>query len=233
MKDEDAAFVPGAGFHWLTPLYDPLVALTCRDRAVKRSLVAAAAVRPGQRVLDLGCGTGTLALRVKEACPSADVSGLDADPRMLRAAAAKADRQGRNVAFARGLAQSLPYPDGGFDRVVSGLFFHHLAPDAKAAAFREAFRVLVSGGELHLADWGRPAGPLMRVLFLGIRLLDGFGNTAAHAAGRLPGLVAEAGFVGVRVRDRFSTVFGTLEVVSAVKPTGTQPSDPSLVSPAP
>lgn len=232
MNDESAEFVPGAGFHWLTPLYDPLVALTCRDRAVKRSLVAAADLRPGQRVLDLGCGTGNLALRVQEACPEAVVSGIDADPRMLRTAAAKAARRGRDVAFVRGFAQSLPFSDGAFDRVVSGLFFHHLPPDAKAVAFREAFRVLASGGELHLADWGRPAGPLMRLLFLGIRLLDGFANTAAHAAGELPDLVAGAGFTGVRVRQRFATAFGTLEVVSAVKSAVTPPSDPIRVGPS-
>ena len=57
-------FVPEAGFHWLTPLYDPLVALTCRDGTVKGRLVAAAGLRPRQQVLDLGCGTGTLAHRV-------------------------------------------------------------------------------------------------------------------------------------------------------------------------
>ena len=83
--------------------------------------------------------------------------------------------------------------------------------------------MLAPGGELHFADWGRPAGPLMRLLFLGIRLLDGFPNTAAHAAGRLPELVAEAGFNGVRGRDRIATMFGTLEVVSAVKPAETPP----------
>lgn len=218
MAEPPREYVPAAGFHWLTPLYDPLVALTCREDAVKGRLVAAADLRPGLRVLDLGCGTGTLALRVKRACPGAKVCGVDADPRMLAAAVTKAERIGVEVAFTRGFAESLPYPDGAFDRVVSSLFFHHLAPAAKAAAMGEAYRVLAPGGEIHIADWGRPGGPILRVLFLGIRLLDGFPNTAAHAAGRLPDLIENAGFVRVQTHARFATAFGTLDVLSGVKP---------------
>lgn len=215
MSEERRAFVPGAGFHWLTPLYDPLVALTCRDRAVKARLIAIAGIRSGQRVLDLGCGTGTLAIRVKGECPDADMTGFDADPRMLQRAAVKAKRNGLPITFVQGFAETLPYPAGAFDRVVSSLFLHHLSPAAKVAALREAHRVLAPGGELHLADWGRPTGPLMRFLFLGIRLLDGLTNTADHTSGRLPEMIRVAGFCDVRAGEQFRTVFGTLQLFSA------------------
>lgn len=215
MAEPPREYVPGAGFHWLTPLYDPLVALTCRDKTVKGWLVEAADLRPGQRVLDLGCGTGNLALRVKRACPSVQVSGVDADARMLCAAVVKAERAGLEATFTRGFAESLPYPDGMFDRVVSSLFFHHLSPAQNASALREAARVLAPGGELHVADWGRPSGPILRLLFLGVRLLDGWENTGTHARGELPALIEANGFGDVRVGHRFSTVFGTLELVSA------------------
>lgn len=214
MRD-DSKFVPAAGVHWLTPLYDPLVALTCRDDRVKGRLVAAANLRPGQRVLDLGCGTGNLALRVKRACPGVEVSGVDADPRMLSVAVAKAKRAGVETAFTRGFAEALPYPDGSFDRIVSSLFFHHLSPPQKVSALREAARTLAPSGELHVADWGRPAGPLMRLLFFGVQLLDVFPNTAPHARGELPELIEANGFVIAQVGKQYSTVFGTLELLSA------------------
>lgn len=132
--------MPGAGFHWLTPLYDLLVALTCRDDTMKGRLVAAANLRPGHRVLDLGCGTGNLALRVKRSRPGVEVCGIDTDPRILSDATAKAKRVGNEVAFTRGFAESLPFPDASFDRIVSSLFFHHLLLPQKAAALREAAR---------------------------------------------------------------------------------------------
>lgn len=218
MNQPDEEFIPGAGFHVLTPLYDPLVALTTRDRAVKGRLIDRAAVRPGHRVLDLGCGTGTLGLWVKRACAGAEVVGVDADERMLAVARRKATGAGTAVEFVRGYAQSLPFPDAAFDRVVSSLFFHHLGPDAKRAALAEAYRVLTPGGELHVADWGRGGSVVSRVLFLAVRLLDGFANTADHAAGRLPTLLAAAGFAAVRAGDRFGTACGTLELYSAEKP---------------
>ncbi len=214
-------FTPGLGFHLLTPLYDPVVALTTRDRRAKEDLVAGGAIAPGHRVLDLGCGTGTLALKVKRACPGADVLGVDADERMLSTARRKATRSAVAVRFDHGYAERLPCPDGTFDRVVSALFFHHLGPDKKRTALAEAFRVLVPGGALHIADWGPPAGRIARALFFSVRLLDGFSNTADHAAGRLPALLTGAGFEEVRVGERYQTVLGTLELVSGVKPSGT------------
>ncbi len=175
----------------------------------------AADLGPGLRVLDLGCGTGNLSLRVKRACPGAEVSGVDADPRMLAAAVAKAKRVGVGVTFTRGFAESLPFADGAFDRVVSSLFFHHLSPSQKVSSLREAGRVLAPGGAMHVADWGRPSGPLLRLLFLNIRWLDGWENTRAHALGELTALIAANGFGDVEVGERFSTVFGTLELISA------------------
>ena len=211
----EQANIPALAFRVLTPLYDPILRLTLREGTFRSCLVQQMDVRVGHQVLDLGCGTGSLTLRIKDAVPGAAVMGLDPDPVVLALAKDKAQRAGLEVSFDRGDAASTPYPDGTFDRVASSLVFHHLDPRLKRLAAAEAYRVLRVGGELHVADWGKPQNALMRVAFVGIQLLDGFASTAENVSGALPGIFRKAGFDDVRERARFATVFGTLTLYSA------------------
>ena len=118
-----------------------------RDR-----MIAALDARDGARVLEIGCGTGNLSVRVKRAHPGVELAGSDPDPLALARAQRKA-RDLTGIRFERGYAQQLPYPDASFDRVLSALMLHHLDHDTKAAAAAEVFRVLRPGGSLHLADF--------------------------------------------------------------------------------
>jgi ubiquinone/menaquinone biosynthesis C-methylase UbiE len=133
-----------------------------------------ARIEGGNRVLDLGCGTGTLTLLIKSYHSKADVLGLDADPKVLEVARAKAAKAGLNVRLDHGMAFELPYPDASFDRVVSSLMFHHLTRENKERTLKEVFRVLRPSGELHVADYGKAQNKLMRVAFLLVQMLDGF-----------------------------------------------------------
>lgn len=169
------------------------------------------------RVLDLACGTGTLAIDAKLRAPLVDVTGMNGDPVVLERAIAKSLRAGTEIQFDRGLSHELPYADASFDRVLSSLFFHHLTSHAKRDAFSEVARVLKPGGELHVADWGAAQNGLMRLAFYGIQLLDGFSNTADYVAGRLPGFMIEAGLADVQERKRFSTMLGTISLYCASK----------------
>lgn len=211
-------FVPALGLGFLTPLYDPVVRLTTRESAFKAKLLAQAGVRDGERVLDVGCGTGTLALALKGECPGAVVTGIDADRTMLARAERKAEASRLAVAFDCGSAERLPYAEETFDAVVSSLFFHHLTTAAKRATFAEMLRCLKPGGRLHVADWGGARGWTERALFLPVRLLDGFATTADNIRGRLPGLMAEAGFSGVVESTRVATPLGALAIYRAGKP---------------
>lgn len=210
-------YVPALGHERLTGLYDPVVRLTTREHAFKERLLTQAAIQPGMSVLDLGAGTGTLAILVKRRVPAARVSGLDGDPRMLARARAKAAEAGLELEFDQGMSSELPYPPAQFDRVLSTLFFHHLAPADKRRTVREISRVLRPGGELHVADWGRPSDPLMAVLSRSIKLLDGVETTRENFAGALPSIFVEAGLERVRERDRMRTVYGTLAFYSAAR----------------
>jgi ubiquinone/menaquinone biosynthesis C-methylase UbiE len=206
------SYVPALGRKSLTRFYDPVVAATTRERTFKARLLEQLDPRPGRRILDLACGTGTLARDIHDR--GATVVGVDGDPEMLARARAKAP----GVQFDEALAQELPYEDGSFDAVVTSLFLHHLTHDLKQAALDEVARVLRPGGELHVADWGPPGDPLMATLFMGIRLLDGMEPTRDNAQGRLPELFRDAGLGDVRERGRLRTMFGSLAFYWAAKP---------------
>ena len=211
-------YLPALRFSALTRLFDPLVHFVMRDETFKRALGERAAPKPGQRVLDLGCGTGTLALMVKRAEPAAEVVGLDADPDILEIAASKAEKAGVEIELDRGLSTELPYEDTSFDLVLSTLFFHHLTGEDKRRTAREVARILRPGGELLVVDYGRPADPLMRAASTTVRLFDGIEVTRDNVAGRLPVIFEEAGFGSATESDRFRTVFGSLTLYRAHRP---------------
>jgi ubiquinone/menaquinone biosynthesis C-methylase UbiE len=146
-------FIPAFRFGWLTGLFDPVSKLTTREGASKRRVLDRAALLEGKRVLDLACGTGTLALAAARSVPGLRVTGVDADPAILERARAKA---GREVTFDQGLSTELPYEDESFDVVLSTLFFHHLSDRAKLRSAEEVRRVLRPAGRLVVGDVGRP-----------------------------------------------------------------------------
>jgi ubiquinone/menaquinone biosynthesis C-methylase UbiE len=196
-------------------LYDPLIRLTVRERRFKSRLVAQAALRPGFRVLDLGCGTGTLVVMAKRAEPGAVLFGVDGDPAAIELARRKVLREKIDAHFQLALAQELPYRDGCFDRVVSTLVLHHLSHEGKVAALGEVARVLAPSGELHLADFGRPANGLASAGFSLVRKFEGMENTEDNVQGRLEELMAGVGLGAVRETASFATIFGTLRLYAA------------------
>ncbi len=210
-------YIPALRFAALTRFYDPVVRMTTRERRVKQHLLSSADILPGTTVLDIGCGTGTMTIWLKQRYPSADVIGLDADPAILEIARTKAQRAGVDIRFLEANAADIPLPDDAVHSVVSSLFFHHLDTDQKRAVLKEILRVLAPGGELHISDWGRPANTLMRGLFYIVQLLDGFTTTRDSVEGRLPQLIEETGVRLFREITHFNTVLGTLRQFRATK----------------
>ena len=217
-RQDPSHYVTALRFDFLTSIYDPIVALTTRERVFKERLLSQACIDEGASVLDLGCGTGTFAIRAKRRHPGATIVGVDGDPKVLSLARRKAAAAEAHVRLDTGLSFDLPYSDAQYDRVVSSLFFHHLTAADKRRTILEANRVLVPGGQFHVADWGRPSGPLMRMLFYPVRLLDGFETTRNNVHGRLPELFAAAGFEHARLRGELNTMLGTMAFYSARKP---------------
>jgi SAM-dependent methyltransferase len=214
----DESYVPALAFGRLTGLFDPFIRVTTRERRFRERLLDQAALAGGQRVLDVGCGTATLAIMVKQREPSAEVVGLDADSAILERGRAKAARAGVDVQLDEGMSFDLPYEDASFDRVLSTLFFHHVKPDAKERTAREIVRVLRPGGELHVADMGKPVDPLQAALFAFFRRFDGDEETRDHARGRLPHFLERGGLSDTRTHGTMRTLFGTLTFYSARRP---------------
>ncbi|HLV66759.1 MAG TPA: class I SAM-dependent methyltransferase [Polyangiaceae bacterium] len=183
-------FLPAAGRDELLPFYDPLVRLIGGDRR-RRRLIEQAALRPGLRVLDVGCGTGTLLVDIQRRESGITATGLDPDPKALSRARRKAERAGVSVRFDQGFSDQLPYADASFDRVFSSFMLHHLKADEQERTLREVRRVLVPGGSLHLLDFVQPLGGHQSVF---ARLVHAHESMDQNTRERLLALLEQAGF---------------------------------------
>jgi ubiquinone/menaquinone biosynthesis C-methylase UbiE len=179
-------YLPAMGHDRLLPFYDTFTRLL-GVRSLHRTLADQAGIAPGQRVVEIGCGTGNLTLLVAHRHPAATVVGLDPDPLALARARRKSARDGSPVQWDLGSAADLPYPDESVDRVLSCLMFHHLDEGEKNRALSEVRRVLRPGGRLHLVDFaGDHRGFLTRLTRHHPRLQDNAGD-------RIPARMREAG----------------------------------------
>jgi ubiquinone/menaquinone biosynthesis C-methylase UbiE len=136
--------------------YDLLVGVLTlgRDRRFRREIVELAGIGPGERVLDVGCGTGTLAITASETVGSGgEVVGVDATVSMIERARKKARRKNADVRFEPGLAEAIPAPDASFDQVLTTFTMHHFPGNLQARALAEMFRVLTPGGRLLIVDF--------------------------------------------------------------------------------
>src|SRR3989442_9239674 len=158
----------GHVIHW-APVYDWVFGGILRR--THGAVVDLAALRAGERVLDVGCGTGSLAVALKaSAGPTGSVHGIDASREMIEVARRNATRAGVDVSFQVGLAEAIPFPNGTFDLVVSQLAIHHLPDDLKQSAFGEMHRVLKPGGRCLVVDFEPPksiTGRLVARMVLG------------------------------------------------------------------
>ncbi|MER9868598.1 methyltransferase domain-containing protein [Mesorhizobium sp. M0136] len=141
-----------AGYDWLAR-----VLTFGREGRFREHMLRLAKLRPGEAVLDVACGTGTLAIAAKRLVGSdGSVTGVDASAEMIERARAKAKRSGLDLTFVNGTAQKLPFKDARFDIVIGTLMLHHLSKPVRSAFVREAARVLKPAGRLLLIDFGRP-----------------------------------------------------------------------------
>jgi ubiquinone/menaquinone biosynthesis C-methylase UbiE len=212
VSTSDRPFTPAAGSDWLLPFYDLFTKLLGVE-ASHRRLLEQATIRPGYSVLEIGCGTGNLAVLAKRLNPSADVLGIDPDPKALSRARKKAHRAGLTVQFRQAFSEQLPFPDASFDRVLSAFMLHHIQPDSKVPALQEVYRVLKPGGSLHLADFEEGEHPRGHHF---ASALQPHKDSRFHHKISQP--MREAGFVDPREVSQQANILGRIAYYNASRP---------------
>jgi ubiquinone/menaquinone biosynthesis C-methylase UbiE len=202
-------YLPAAGRDLFLPIYDPFTKLFGIDRAY-RTLLDQAGLESNHRVLDVGCGTGTLAVLIKRRYPTVEVVAVDPDPKALARAERKAARAGVSIRFDRGFADALEYAGTSFDRVFSSMMFHHLQQKDKDNALREMRRVLKPGGRLEFLDLAGPHGHGMLA-----RLIHSHQRLQDNAGDRILARLVAAGYTGVKKVADQDTLFGGIAFYQA------------------
>ena len=206
MQETQRAYLPAAGHDWALAFYDPLVKVLGGD-AARTELLDQAGLGTTDRVLDIGCGTGTFVAQIKRLYPCADVVGLDPDPKALARARKKVAGTGMPVRLDQGFSDELPYPDASFDRVFSSLMFHHIEADDRGKTLCEVRRVLKRGGSFHLLDFTAEHGHGARG-----RWFHSHARVRDNSEDRILALMAQAGFAhATKVADR-TMLFGLLPI---------------------
>ncbi len=159
---EQAPETKGKVIRWAS-MYDALFGRILRPS--EASIHAVAGVKPGDKVLDVGCGSGRLTIAAQNWVGSTgEAQGIDPAPEMIAVARQNAARARLAAKFEVGLVEAIPFPDATFDVVLSRLVMHHLPGDLKQRGLAEMRRVLKPGGLCLVVDFEPPKSPILRHL---------------------------------------------------------------------
>jgi ubiquinone/menaquinone biosynthesis C-methylase UbiE len=178
-------------------------------RELRQRTADLAGIQPGDAVLDVGCGTGTLAIAVAHRVGQAGrVVGIDPGAEQITRARAKAARRHAPISFQVGVIEQIPFPDQTFDVVFSSLMMHHLPAPLKRQGLAEIARVLKPGGRLVIADFTRKQERK------GWAARFHAGGSSLHD---LAALISQAGFQGVETEEMRPALFSTFPEASFVR----------------
>ena len=210
-------YKPALNYHLLTRCYDAVVAATMPERKLRKQLLDFIAPKPGETILEFGCGSGRNLALGSVRGPKTKWIGIDTDNQILKIARQK-QAPLRDVELLSYNGKKLPFDGDQFDCVFSSLVFHHLDNDQKKEALLEILRVLKPGGRFVIGDWGKPATKNSRLKFYLIQLLDGFKTTDGNLKGTIPVLMDHIGFKMILENDQLETAFGTFRYYTGYKP---------------
>ena len=157
-------YIPALNYDFLTPFYDLFAEVLGYGKKQRNKVIDLLGLKPDEKLLDVGCGTGKLLLLAKKRFPEIEMAGVDIDKKVLDIARKKFAEENLTIKFVETGAQKLPFPNSHFTVVVSTLIFHHLPTKIKKSAIREIYRVLKKNGRFLLADFGKKQGFILPLL---------------------------------------------------------------------
>ncbi len=183
-----------------------------RERILRNETVQLAQIQPGDHVLEVGCGTGTLSLAAaQQAGPTGKVYGIDMIPQMIELSRGKAAQAGADITFQLGSIDDIPFPANQFDAVMCSFMIFHMSEGVRQKGIQEIYRVLKPGGRLLVLDLTPPAAPVQRAIANTF-----FGGFMQHDLRELLPLLQTTGFTGVEIAPAKFRVF-FLSLISYVR----------------
>lgn len=185
----DQPFTPALGRLGSLGIYDRAIRLLTREQLWRAALLRQVEPQAGELILDIGCGTGTVAIMLKRLCPAARIVALDPDPDVLKIASRKGMEAGVSIEWRQGFASDAAALGATADKAVSSLVFHQVPTDGKRAGIAAMFAAVRQGGEVHIADYASQRG-IRRALFrLTVHQIVGFADTRPNADGALEAIL--------------------------------------------
>ncbi|MEK6826172.1 MAG: class I SAM-dependent methyltransferase [Nanoarchaeota archaeon] len=197
----DKGFIPAAGFNILTPLFDTLCSIIGLGKEYRKRIIKNLPIEKDKlKILDAGCGTGSLAIELKKLNSRLVLYGIDADSNILDIAKKKAKEKNLSIYYQQGVLEKLPFPNEYFDVVYSSLVLHHLGTREKQEALNEIYRVLRKDGLFLLVDFGKPKNKVMAIFSLFSVIFEmGYDNYI----GKIPKMLKEAKFKSIEKVDEY------------------------------
>lgn len=216
-KSDQPMFTPALGAHEHTADYDRVIAVMTREQRWRSRMLEVLAPSPNLTIVDLGSGTGSFAILVKDTEPTVRMIAVDPDPAVRAIAEDKAGDRQIEFLTAMGNEPIASVLQGTVDAVTCSLVLHQCPMEAKIGILANAYRLLKPGGRLLVSDYGEQRTLLMHLLFKQVREVDGYENTRPNKDGMIPSFMADAGFERVEELKLTQTPTGSISLYSGWK----------------